>query len=125
MRELTRPGDSMPLPPTAAGVPGSDRPADKRERVWQRGWRWVDRRPLAWLLGLNALCMLLYLALIPVPRVDGQLVGSDGVHYYAYLPALFLEHSLDFSPYYRRVLPPEQVARIARTPTGHLHNAYA
>ena len=45
-------------------------------------------------------CLLAFLLTIPLPRADGQLVGSDGVYYYVYLPSLLLDGDLDFSDEY-------------------------
>ena len=36
-----------------------------------------------------------------LPRADNQLVGSDGVNYYAYLPSLVLDGDLDFRDEFR------------------------
>ena len=52
------------------------------------------------LLALTGICLLVFLATISLPRIDNQLVGSDGVRYYVYLPSLLLDHDLDFTDEY-------------------------
>lgn len=95
------------------------------ETAWAYGRRTLERRPYTWLAALYALCVLVFVATIPLPRVDSQLVGSDGVYYYSYLPALLLEGNLDFAGTYARLLGPDVVARMQLTPTGLLPNPYA
>jgi len=60
-------------------------------------------------------CLLAFWATIPLPRADNQLVGSDGVNYYAYLPSLVLDGDLDFRDEFQALLAysPEEIA--ART----------
>jgi hypothetical protein len=73
--------------------------------------------------GLFLLALLCYLALIPVPRSDGQLIGSDGVGYYVYLRSLLFDGNLDFTneyAYYRDALHAP-----GTTPTGLPANKYA
>lgn len=41
--------------------------------------------------------MLAFWVTIPLPRIDGHLIGSDGIGYYAYLPSVILNRSLDFT----------------------------
>ncbi|MCP4421844.1 MAG: hypothetical protein GY805_34965 [Chloroflexi bacterium] len=41
--------------------------------------------------------MLVFIAAIPLPRVDNHLVGSDGVKYYAILRSLVLDQDFDFA----------------------------
>lgn len=48
----------------------------------------------------TGLCLLTFLLSIPLPRIDNQLVGSDGVYYYVYLPSLLLDGDLDFTDEY-------------------------
>ncbi len=45
--------------------------------------------------GFFALCVLLQLALIAVPRADGHLIGGDGLYYYAYLRSLCLDGNVN------------------------------
>jgi hypothetical protein len=54
----------------------------------------LEKHPVRPLLVLYGICVAVFLIAVPLPRVDGQLVGSDGVHYYAYLPALLIAHDL-------------------------------
>jgi len=49
---------------------------------------------------LTLFSLLFFLALIPVPRADGQLIGSDGVGYYVYLRSLVFDHDLNFNNEY-------------------------
>ncbi len=83
-----------------------------------------SRRWVAGTVGLLfVLSLLLFLALLRVPRVDGQLIGSDGVGYYVYLPALLVEGDLDFTrayAYYGRAFTPPPP-----TPLGLPGNKYA
>ncbi len=93
--------------------------------VWKRGWLWLDRHPRLLLVGLFVLCLAAFAATIPLPHADGQLVGSDGVYYYAYLPSLVLDRDLDLANQYARLLPADAVARMQPTATGLVPNAYA
>jgi hypothetical protein len=70
----------------------------------------------------SAACLVVFLASIPLPHVDGQLVGGDGIGYYSYLPSLVLEHDLDFANEYVTILPPGGRLFTARTPTGLSYN---
>jgi hypothetical protein len=79
-------------------------------------------KPAVVLGALSAACLVAFLATIPLPRVDGQLVGGDGIGYYAYLPSLLLDHDLDFANQYAALLPPGPHLHTARTPTGLLFN---
>ena len=66
----------------------------------------IDRllsNPKKLLLVLTAICLLAFLVTIPLPRVDGQLIGSDGIGYYVYLPAVLLNGTLDFTDAYSRI----------------------
>jgi len=67
---------------------------------------------------VSAACLIVFLATIPLPRVDGQLLGGDGVGYYAYLPSAVLDHDLDLANQYSALLPPGHHLLTARTPTG-------
>ena len=79
-------------------------------------------KPAVVLGAVSAACLVVFLATIPLPRVDGQLVGGDGIGYYAYLPSLLLDHDLDFANQYAALLPPGLHLHTARTPTGLLFN---
>jgi hypothetical protein len=73
--------------------------------------------------GLFLLSLLFFLALLRVPRVDGQLVGSDGVFYYAYARSLVIDHDLDFANEYAHFQIP--TSKYSLTPIGHVPNKYA
>jgi hypothetical protein len=75
-------------------------------------------KPAVVLGAVPAACLFVFLATIPLPHVDGQLVGGDGVGYYAYLPSVILDRDLDFSNQYAALLPPGHHLLTARTPTG-------
>jgi hypothetical protein len=80
-------------------------------------------RPAWALAGMWLLSTLAYLALIPVPRADGQLIGSDGVGYYVYARSLAIDHDLDFTNeyvYYERAFRAPEL-----TPLGRPGNKYA
>lgn len=81
-----------------------------------------DRRGRFAILALTSACLLAFAVTLPMPRVDGQLVGSDGAHYFAYLPSLLIDGDLDFSDEYAYLYAYDpQVARAVvdkRTPTG-------
>jgi hypothetical protein len=83
--------------------------------------RWLQPGPV--FAGLFLFSLLAYLALIPVPRVDGQLIGSDGVGYYVYLRSLLFDGDLDFTneyAYYSAAFPPQE-----STPIGRPANKYS
>jgi hypothetical protein len=44
----------------------------------------------------GAICALAFVVSIPLPRVDGHLIGSDGVRYYAITRSLVIDGDLDF-----------------------------
>jgi hypothetical protein len=75
------------------------------QNVWDSLWNRLERRPIAHMVGLYVLCIVVFLLAVPLPRVDSMLIGSDGVYYYAYLPTLLLDHDLDFTNEYSRMLP--------------------
>ena len=75
-------------------------------------------KPAVVLGAVSAACLVAFLATIPLPRVDGHLIGGDGVGYYAYLPSVILDHDLDFANQYAALLPPGHHLLTARTPSG-------
>jgi hypothetical protein len=80
-------------------------------------------RPHLALGGMFLLSLLVYLALLPAPRLDGQLIGSDGVGYYVYVRSLVIDHDLDFRDeyaYYQRAFK-----MPGPTPIGRAGNKYA
>ncbi len=73
-------------------------------------------RPRLMLSLFVLICRVAVWAPIPVPRAANQLVGSDGVNYYAYLPSLVLDGDLDFCNEFQALLaysPEEIEARTA------------
>jgi hypothetical protein len=57
-------------------------------------------RPGMIILVLVLMCLGAFLITVPLPRADSQLIGSDGIGYYAYLPSLWLDRDLDFTDEY-------------------------
>lgn len=57
----------------------------------------TTRKAYIWLLGTGLICLLVFLATIPLPRIDGMLVGSDGIKYYAILRSIALDQDFDFT----------------------------
>ncbi|HSJ27825.1 MAG TPA: hypothetical protein VLB67_06400 [Acidimicrobiia bacterium] len=64
-----------------------------------------------------------------VPRADGSLLGSDGTHYFSYLPSVILDGDLDFTNDYEILLAGEPEKRDeylnALTPTGRPANVWS
>lgn len=89
-----------------------------------RLWNALGKRPEMVLVTLYVLCVLAFLATIPLPRIDNQLVGSDGTFYYAYLPTIWLDGDLDFTNQYRYLIGPGREAIAGFTPRGLPVNAY-
>jgi hypothetical protein len=88
--------------------------AERPPRYFQPRWVFA---------GLFLFSLLFFLALLRVPRVDGQLIGSDGAYYYVYVRSLVIDHDLNFAneyAYYR--LP---AIANGPTPTGLAPNKYA
>ena len=85
----------------------------------------LERHPVAYLVALYVFLTAVYLATVPMARVDGQLTGSDGSFYYAYLPTLLLDHDLDFRDEYAGLLPEGALKDQPVSPSGHYSNKYA
>jgi hypothetical protein len=87
-----------------------------------------DTLAIRWLIILSLVCLLAFWVTIPLPRVDGQIIGSDGMYYYAYLPSLLIDGDLDFSNQYlylRAYVINQGGDPIGpRTPTGLPANQY-
>jgi hypothetical protein len=49
------------------------------------------------IIGSGLLCAAIFAATIPFPRVDGHLLGSDGLSYYAILRSVILDGDLDLA----------------------------
>ncbi len=67
---------------------------------------------------LGLACLATFLASIPLPRADAQLLSGDGVGYYAYLPSVVLDHDLDFTNQYSALLPAGHALLNRTTATG-------
>jgi hypothetical protein len=102
-------------------IHGIDRHVGFGKSVWLQ----LERHPVAILCALFALCVAIFLAAVRLPRVDGQLIGSDGAFYYSYLPSLLLDRDLDFANQYAVFLPPRVAARQPLTPDAKPHNSCA
>lgn len=89
-----------------------------------RLWNALGKRPEMVLVTLYVLCVLAFLATIPLPRIDNQLVSSDGTFYYAYLPTIWLDGDLDFTNQYRYLIGPGRESIAGFTPRGLPVNAY-
>lgn len=89
------------------------------------GFSLLERHPLRVLFLLYAVSVALFLGSLRLPRVDGQIAGSDGLYYYSYLPSILLDRDLDFTNQYRALLPKADLEATKRTPDGRPHNQYA
>ena len=69
-------------------------------RVTEHLARSVFRYPERFLLILGTVCLFVFLLTITLPRIDNQLIGSDGIQYYVYLSSLLLDGDLDFTDEY-------------------------
>ncbi len=73
-------------------------------------------------MALTGACLAAFAVTIPLPRVDGQLIGSDGLRYYLYLPSVLIDGDLDFADeytyYYRHQPAAAEHLAADRTPTG-------
>ncbi|HEY3382482.1 MAG TPA: hypothetical protein VGK32_11980 [Vicinamibacterales bacterium] len=85
---------------------------------------WPATHPYALLSLLGGVCLLAFLATIPLPRIDGQLVGSDGAGYYSYLPAVVLDGRLDLSAEFQKLHVVGIKATSWRTATGRQPNPW-
>ena len=79
-------------------------------------------RPALAILALTIACLVAFAVTLPLPRVDDQLIGSDGTRYYVYLPSLWIDGDLDFTDeygYFYRSHPQTAAYLIHdRTPAG-------
>src|SRR5215207_4519089 len=98
-----------------AGIIASASDTSSQRSAWLQP-RWVFG-------GLLLFSLLFFLALLSAPRIDGQLIGSDGVAYYVYARSLVIDHDLDFTNEftYFQLKP----AAFVRTATGYIGNKYA
>jgi hypothetical protein len=57
---------------------------------------WLSHlRPTMWFLGLFIVLVAVYAAMIPLPRADNHLIGSDGGYYYSYMRSFWMDHDVD------------------------------
>lgn len=88
-------------------------------------------RPAISILLLTLLSIAVFLVTIPLPRADGQLIGSDGIGYYVYLPSAWLDGDLDFTDEYAVFFAyagdatPETAFYLQHTPQGVPPNQWA
>ncbi|MBC7316330.1 MAG: hypothetical protein H5T70_07915, partial [Chloroflexi bacterium] len=86
-------------------------------RIWHIP---TDQRAIRYLVLSALLCGAIFLATIPLPRVDNHLVGSDGLRYYAITRSFLLDADLDFTNDYALLGVP-----VKRTVTGLVANPFA
>jgi hypothetical protein len=98
-----------------AGIIASASDTSSQRSLWLQP-RWVFG-------GLLLFSVLFFLTLLRAPRIDGQLIGSDGVAYYVYARSLVIDHDLDFTNEftYFQLKP----AAFVRTAMGYIGNKYA
>ena len=77
----------------------------------------LTRHPAGTCLVLTAICLFAFLITIDMPRIDDQLVGSDGTYYYLYLPSFWPDGDLDFSDEYAYFFPSREV-KVGNPPTN-------
>ncbi|MFO7678978.1 MAG: glycosyltransferase family 39 protein [Chloroflexota bacterium] len=75
----------------------------------------------AWLFGAAFICMFAFLVTIPLPRIDGMLIGSDGIKYYAILRSITLDRDFDFTNDYTLLNEPFKIVED----TGKPQNPFA
>lgn len=90
----------------------------------KKGFVRFQNNPQITLLLLFFLCLVIYLITIPLPRVDGMLIGSDGVGYYMYVRSLFFDRDLNFANEYSVLRPDVDITRSI-TSTGLIANQFA
>lgn len=73
--------------------------------------------------GLFLFSLLCFLMLLRVPRIDGQLIGSDGSYYYVYVRSLVVDHDIDFRNEY--LYYDLSASTASATATGLAPNKYA
>lgn len=72
--------------------------------------------------GMFLISLVCFLALLPIPRIDGNLIGSDGFYYYVYTRSLLLDGDVDFTNEYAYF--GDAVRDEDPTPTGRPANKY-
>jgi hypothetical protein len=89
------------------------------------GWfAYLEERSARILAALFSLSIAVFLIAIPLPRVDGMLIGSDGVGYYMYVRSAVIDHDIDFANEYKHLYPADHTNGL-RTSTGLMANKYA
>lgn len=79
-----------------------------------------DRRDIALVL-LSGLAMaLVFLASVPLPRVDGHILGSDGFYYFIQLRSLVMDGDLNFFNDCQLL----GINTLRATATGHMHSPW-
>lgn len=73
---------------------------------------------------LLVVSLLAFLVTVPLPRVDGMLIGSDGVGYYMYVRSMVIDGDVDFANEYAFLYPERDVSSL-RTATGLTANQFA
>ncbi len=56
-----------------------------------------DNKALKWIFFLALACLVIFILTIPLPRIDGRLVGSDGTRYYTILLTLVFDHDFNMA----------------------------
>lgn len=78
---------------------------------------------------VTSVCLVLFWLSAFLPRADGSLLGSDGTHYFAYLPSVILDGDLDFANDYQVLLAgePQKLDEYLNTltPTGRPANVWS
>jgi len=88
--------------------PGRDAP--DRSRAFP-----ADKRGLLAVALSGVLCAFVFLASIPLPRVDGHLIGSDGIRYYAITRSMVLDRDFDYRNEYAALHEPIHLTRTGLT----------
>jgi hypothetical protein len=87
----------------------------------------ISARPYRTLIILFFICTVFYILTIPLPRVDGMLIGSDGIGYYMYTRSIVIDRDLDFANehayFYQKA--PDSIGQAILTPTKLVANQYA
>ncbi len=86
--------------------------------------RWCEARPRLVLVVLTAVCLAAFLVTIPLPRVDGQLLGTDGFGYFAYLPSIVIDGDVDLSNQYTALGQGNAAQFTRRTPIGRVNDPW-
>lgn len=73
---------------------------------------------------LFVLSLTAFLITIPLPRVDGMLIGSDGIGYYMYVRSVVIDNDIDFANEYNHLYPAGYPDGM-KTKTGLMANKYA